>query len=227
MGKSWLPLTDQELRAFCTAFLATITPAPATYGYVVGDVTSLNTAVTGYSDALAVVDEPSTRTRVSVAAKQIAKNSLVALMRNLYKKANAANLANDKREALGLPIVDVEPTPIPAPAMKPGISIVKRDENIVSIQLFDPEEPNRRGRPDGVSGAAIFSFIGDEAPTTESAWNFEGNTTRMRVNVEFASTVAPGAKVWITAFFFNPRAMSGPAATPVSTYLPGGAAMAA
>ncbi len=39
--------------------------------------------------------------------------------------------------------------------------------------------------------------------------------------------ICPGSKIWLTAFFFNPRAMSGPAATPVSTYLPGGAAMAA
>jgi|SRR5688572_2610801 hypothetical protein len=227
MAKSWLPLTDQDLRAFCTAFLATITPVPATYGYVVGDVTSLTSAVEGYTDALAVVDEPSTRTRVTVAAKQMAKDALVALMRSLYKKANAANLTDDKREALGLPIVDAEPTPIPAPTKKPGIAIVKRDENLVTIQLFDPEDPNRRGRPDGVGGAAIFTHVGDEAPTAEADWTFEGNTTRMRVNIEFANTVAPGSKVWITAFFFNPRAMSGPAATPVSTYLPGGAAMAA
>jgi hypothetical protein len=49
----------------------------------------------------------------------------------------------------------------------------------------------------------------------------------MSISVVFPASVAPGSKVWLTAFFFNPRALSGPAATPVSTYLPGGAAMAA
>src|SRR5437762_3432798 len=29
MGRSWLPLKDQDLRAFCQAFLTTITPMPA------------------------------------------------------------------------------------------------------------------------------------------------------------------------------------------------------
>lgn len=227
MSKSWLPLKDETLRSFCTAFAATITPVPATYGLAASDAPSLNAAVTSYSDALAVTAEPSTRTRVSVAARDMAKRSLIALMRNLYKKVNAANLAADKREALGLPIVDVEPTPIPAPAMKPGISILKRDENIVSLQLFDPADPNTRARPLGVSGAAIFSFVGEEAPNTEVGWKFEGNTTRMRIDVSFPAAVTPGSKIWLTAFFFNPRAMSGPAATPVSTYLPGGAAMAA
>ena len=142
-------------------------------------------------------------------------------------KVNAANLTNDKREALGLPSVDVEPSPIPAPGIKPGIAIRKRDENRITIDIFNPDEPNSRTRPLGVSGAAIFSFIGEEAPTTEAGWKFEGNTTRMRIDVAFPASVTLGSKVWLTAFYFNPRAMSGPAATPVSTYLPGGAAMAA
>ena len=227
MGKSWLPLKDQDLRAFCEAFLATITPAPTTYGLAASDVTLLDGQVTDYSDKLAAAVEPSTRTRVSVAAKQMSRRTLMATMRNLYKKVIAANLTDDKLEALGLPLRDVQPTPIPAPAMKPTINIVSRDENTVKIKLTDPTDPNRRGRPPGVDGVAIFSFIGDEAPTTEAGWKFEGNTTRMSIDVVFPATVEPGSKVWLTAFYFNPRAMSGPAATPVSTFLPGGAAMAA
>ena len=73
----------------------------------------------------------------------------------------------------------------------------------------------------------MFSFVGEEAPTTGAGWNFEGNTTRTMVNVAFPATITPGSKVWFTAFWFNPRALSGPAATPVGTNLPGGAAMAA
>src|SRR5688572_1312662 len=215
MGKSWLPLKDQDLRAFCEAFLATITPVPTTYGLAASDVTLLDGQVTDYSDKLAAAVEPSTRTRVSVAAKQMSRRTLMATMRNLYKKVIAANLADDKLEALGLPLRDVQPTPIPAPAMKPTINIVSRDENTVRVKFTDPTDPNRRGRPPGVDGVAIFSFIGDEAPTTEAGWKFEGNTTRMKIDVVFPASVTPGSKVWLTAFFFNPRAMSGPAATPV------------
>ncbi|HEV2295153.1 MAG TPA: hypothetical protein VGR35_14965 [Tepidisphaeraceae bacterium] len=227
MGKSWLPLKNETLRAFCQAFLATASPAPATYGLVAGDITSLSAATLNYSDALAVTDEPSTRTRVSVAARDMAKKSLIALMRNLYKKVNAANLTDDKRQALGLPIVDVEPTSIPRPGMKPTVAVVSRDENRVRVRLFDPADPNSRAKPPGVSGAAVFTFVGEVAPTTEVGWKFEGNTTRTIVDIDFPASVTPGSKVWITAFWFNPRAFSGPAATPVSTYLPGGAAMAA
>ncbi len=227
MSRSWLPLTDEALRSFCDSFLATITTTPTAYGLVVGDVTSLGALTTAYGSALAAAVEPSTRTSVTVAAKDMAKRSLIAAMRNLYKKVVAANLTPDKIEALGLPPRDVLPTPIPPPARAPGISIVSRNENTVQIKLYDPSNPNSRARPLGVSGASVFSFVGEEAPTTGAGWNFEGNTTRTMVNVAFPATITPGSKVWFTAFWFNPRALSGPAATPVGTNLPGGAAMAA
>jgi hypothetical protein len=43
----------------------------------------------------------------------------------------------------------------------------------------------------------------------------------------FPASVEAGSKVWLTAFWINPLAMSGPAATLLSTHLPRGAAMAA
>jgi hypothetical protein len=39
----------------------------------------------------------------------------------------------------------------------------------------------------------------------------------MSIDVVFPATVEPWSKVWLTAFFFNPRARSGPAAMPVGT----------
>jgi hypothetical protein len=47
------------------------------------------------------------------------------------------------------------------------------------------------------------------------------------VDVLFPATVASGATVWLSAFWFNPRKQPGPACDPVSANLPGGGAMAA
>ena len=134
---------------------------------------------------------------------------------------------NTQRSDLGLTVRNPEPTPIPPPASAPNIDVLSVDENTVRIRLHDPANPTRRGKPAGVDGAAIFSFVGDDAPTAEATWRFEGNTTRTAINVTFPNTGAPGSKVWFTAFWFNERKQSGPAATPVGTNLPGGAAMAA
>ncbi len=72
------------------------------------------------------------------------------------------------------------------------------------------------GKPAGVSGASIFSYVEATAPSDISAWKFEGNTGKTAV-VVFPNTTAAGATVWLTAFWFNPRKQSGPACTPVST----------
>src|SRR5258706_406301 len=77
-------------------------------------------------------------------------------------------------------------------------------------------------------GALHDSFVtAYNAATEEADWTFQGNTPRTSMNVTFPGATPAGAKVWFTAFWFNPRKQSGPAATPLGINLPGGAAMAA
>jgi hypothetical protein len=72
-----------------------------------------------------------------------------------------------------------------------------------------------------------YSTLISANPTEQGDWKFEGNVTRTSMDIVFPPATAPGAKVWFTAFWFNPRLQAGPAATPVSTNIPGGGAMAA
>jgi hypothetical protein len=73
-----------------------------------------------------------------------------------------------------------------------------------------------------VIGAAVFSFVGATPPADLSAWKFEGNTGRTRIDVALPSGVANGATVWFIARWFNPRKQNGPVGDPVSANLPGG-----
>ncbi len=91
----------------------------------------------------------------------------------------------------------------------------------VSITLREPGS-TRRGKPPGVAGIAVASYVGSTPSANIADWKFEGNTTRMALEVAFGEDVAPGAKVWLTAFYFNPRAQSGPACAPLSVILSGG-----
>ena len=133
MGKSWLPLKDEPLRSFCTAFTATITPEPEMYALRASDAATLNILVTNYANARAVNENPSMRTRTSVAAKQMAKVALIAGMRIVYTRMNAANLGNDRREALGLPAVGAGHMRIAAAATTAGVTMPARVENAMKI----------------------------------------------------------------------------------------------
>ena len=59
-------------------------------------------------------------------------------------------------------------------------------------------------------------------PSDPTQYEYEGSTSRTTVDILFPESVVPGTQVWLTAFWFNGRKQSGPAATPVSTNVQGG-----
>jgi len=95
----------------------------------------------------------------------------------------------------------------------------------VKIRLHNADSISKRGKPPGVIGASLFIYSGEagaEPPTKLGAWKFECNTGRTRVDLLFPSTLAPGSKVWIAAFWFNGHKQSGPLSVPVGVHLQGG-----
>lgn len=224
----FLPTREAELVTWSNNFNTRIGATPTTFGLTAAQATTYN----GLNDAFVAAYDAATNDGTNSKSAIVTKNDAKALL-----IANARVLAgiiqkfpgttNTMRSELGLTVKDVEPTPIPPPSNAPSILIKSVSGNTVRIRLVDPQNPTRRGRPAGVDGLAVFSFVGENAPTTEGAWKFEGNTTRTTVNVIFPSTTPAGSKVWFTAFYFNNRKQSGPPSTSVSTNIAGGQAMAA
>jgi hypothetical protein len=164
----------------------------------------------------------------TILAKDEARVDLVAYCREVARAVQGTmTVTNQQRYDLGLTVREAEPSPIPPPASKPGLDIIATTGNTVKIRLHDSTSSSRRGKPAGVAGAAVFAFVGPAAPTDPALWRFQGNTTRTTFDVTFPPETAPGARVWLCAFWFNPRAQSGPACDPVGTNIPGGASMAA
>ena len=54
----------------------------------------------------------------------------------------------------------------------------------------------------------------------DNAWTFSGNTTKNVYDIVLPNATPAGSRVWITAFWFNNRMDSGPAATAVSVNVP-------
>jgi hypothetical protein len=224
----FLPSREAELVTWSLNFKTRITAAPLPIGLSVIQATAYGALHDSFVTAYNAATNDGTNSRSATVAKNAAKKLLIANARLLAGIVQRFPGTTDtQRSELGLTVKDVEPTPIPPPANAPALEIVSTIGNTVRIRLKDIANPSRRGRPPGVDGAAIFSFVGAVAPTEESDWTFQGNTPRTSVNVTFPGATPPGAKVWFTAFWFNPRKQSGPAATALGINLPGGAAMAA
>lgn len=227
MPRDFIPSKEAQLVTWSANFATRIVATPTEYGLTAPQATQMVNLQEDFAAAYNNATNPSTRTRGAIAAKRVVKKTMVAYVRELARIIQATPTVTDQQKVnAGLPVHSTEPTPVPVPDESPVLEIVSTMGRTIKINLRTVGS-DRRGKPDGVAGASVFSFVGDDAPSDIAAWKFEGSTTRTNVDVEFAPIVPAGSKVWLTAFWFNPRTQSGPACDPISTYIAGGVSLAA
>lgn len=220
---SYLPLADGPLQDWADNFSAKISAEadPATIGLDAKQVTDYAALAADYATKLAASVNPDTRGGATVLAKNTAKKALVAESRKLAMiVTNHPGVTDQQRYDLGLNIRDTTPTPVPPPDESPTIDVLSVDGWTLNIRLHDGTA-TKRAKPAGVTGALVFTYVGDVAPVDVEAWKFEGTASRTNTKVVFPSTLAPGTKVWLTAAWVNRKLQSGPAAMPVSRLISG------
>jgi hypothetical protein len=214
------PATDGGLRSFAQNMSTQVTAAPTSFGLQTSDATALSTATGDYSDALDACD-PAIRTRAAVVLKNTKKVALKALITQLALKVQGTPTVTDAQKTeIGLSIPSTRTT-VPPPAFAPAVDVVTVNGRTITLRIHDSQEA-RRGKPAFCAGAMIFSFVGTEAPADPAAWKGEGITTRTGFQIEFPATVPAGSQVWITAQWYNDKAQTGPASSPITAYLQGG-----
>ncbi|HYE21360.1 MAG TPA: hypothetical protein VEA69_23135 [Tepidisphaeraceae bacterium] len=217
------PAAENPLIVSAANFGAKITAAPLLAGLTPLQATAFDTALSDFTVAHTVANNPLTRSPANVVQKNIKKQVLVDLYRQLAGVAQRfPGMNNFIRADLGIPLRNPEPSPIGIPGSAPGLSVKAITWRTVRIHLQDQVNTSRRGKPDGVSGAAVFSHVGATPPAELADWHFEGNAGRTTVDVTFGPETPSGATVWLTAYWFNPRKQAGPNATPLPATLGGG-----
>ena len=221
MTRSFLNRTDAELLAWSNSFSSQISATPTAFGIsapLAANYASLNAS---YASAYAVVQNPTTKTKVTVSAKDQARVNLkfnASLLAKLIE--GTATVTVQQKLALGLP-VRIRPTPVPAPSSPPLVDFVSTVGRTITIRVTDSVTPTRK-KPVGVKSATVMSFVGATPPPSGSGWKYEGATTKATFDITFPDSVANGALVWISTFWNNDKLQSGPTSTPVSINIPGG-----
>ncbi len=191
--RSFLPDRDSALLAWSLNFKSLITATPTAYGLTAEQASVYDALHEAYATALAAAD-PSIRNKPATATKNVRRAMLKTQARLLAGLIeHTVSVSDAQKLELGL-TVRKPPTPVPAPSASPNIDIVSVNGRSVKVRLHG-DEPGRRGRPAGVQGASVFSYVGEQPTDDISAWKFEGSTTRTRFDVEFPATVQPGTKV--------------------------------
>lgn len=225
MATSYLPRTDSGLDDWAQNFATQITSTmdPTTIGLTLDEASAYAALQADYTAKLLASVEPATRGPATVLAKNLAKKALIASSRKLAMAAtNHVGTTDVQRQALGLTIKDVDPTPVPVPEFAPQLDMVSVQGRRVTLRLRNSVNGERR-KPTGVQGATLVSYVGESLPESIRDWSFEANTTRTDVELVFEDSVPMGTKVWVAAFWYNRRGESGPACSPVSLHLGFGA----
>jgi hypothetical protein len=220
MSKDYIPATDDGLRSWAENFSEKITANPTSYGLDAAIAAEYAATVDEYVTALAAAQNPETRGGSTIFAKETVRGELVSKSRQIGQQVTRTITVTDQqRYDLGLTVRDDEPTSVPPPNQGPLMVLKGVTGRTVRVRLKDITG-ERRGKPAGVAGATILSYVGESQPESASQWQFQGSTSRTTVNVEFPVTVPAGSKVWVSAFWFNSKLESGPIAPlPVQTYL--------
>jgi hypothetical protein len=115
MGKSFFTGTDAELRSGTVVFATKIALTPTAYGLSAPQAASYGTLSSAYCDAYDEIQDPSTRTKPKVAAKNTARDAVCAMAADLANIVEGTPTVSDEQKLdLGLS-VRATPTPIAAP----------------------------------------------------------------------------------------------------------------
>jgi hypothetical protein len=214
-----IPTGELQLAEYAENGVAVITPAAPTFGLVSAQLTELTAATSDYRAKLTTAREPSTRTTVTVALKNVSKKSLIATLRSLYAIVDAYPLTTDgQRAALGIRIPDRHPTPINAPATQPVARIAGTGGGFAQVDLRDQLTPDSPVKPAGATGAQVFFALTapDAAPPDFATdGTFYGVASKGSYRLALPDGSA-GQRLWIQARWMTARGLVGPTGLPAS-----------
>lgn len=223
MTKSYLPSDLSGFHTFCRDFSNEISKDPANYGLTVSEAEDYAALQTAFATAYELSLSPVTRTPFGVTTVHDLRFELTAMTRNLVDRCQCApNMTDAKRRALGITIRKTR-TRNPVPRTFPVIDF--RSQRLTTVEIALRDSAQREGRPRkpaGVHGAILYTFLGQQPPTSMSDWTVWGTTTRAINEISMPDSTPFGATLWIAAAWMNARLEQGPMSDPASIRLGGG-----
>lgn len=220
MPESYLPPREADLLGFAENFSTKLSGTPAAYGILPAQATAFAALFSSFQGAMSKLQDPTTKSPPFVAAKNTAKEDLVdgpGGIRELVALVQAHPAITDEQLVdLRLTVRDRQPSPVPAPASAPVFIVKSQVGRTIFCRLGDAEDDESRGKPAGVIGASVLMFVGDQAPANPMQWTLAKNVSKTTFELDLGAEVPGGAKVWLSAFWFNLKQELSAPATPVS-----------
>ena len=220
MAKTF-PTADTALLAWSLGFSTKLLESPNLFGISEAQAEAYATVHENFASAMAAV-VPALRSKTATAEKNSARAALKLAAKQMIDRVNGSpTVTVAQKLSLGIS-VRVKPTPAPLPVTAPGVNVISVTAWTVNLKLYDTASSGNRGKPTLMSGAVLYSYVGETPPVNIGEWKTEGMSGRTFQSVTFDGSNPPGTKVWFSALWFNARLKIGPSSPPISTHLQGG-----
>ena len=216
MSDSYMPADDAGALSFMTVFAAGLTANTATYMVSSADALAVTNSVNLFAAALAITDDPATKTKVTVAAKDDARIAAEQIVRQYVSliKPNAG-ISDPDKIAIGVRPVNTSRDPINPPSSSPLLNIIGATPLSQTIRYADTTTPDSGAKPFGALQLQLFVAVGEEEADDPAAAQFYGAFTKNPIGVQFAAEedgkVATYFGRWVTR-----KGLIGPWSLPIS-----------
>lgn len=183
---SYIPSRDADLGQWAANFSTLVSASPALYGLTAGDAATIATYVNAFTAALAVVNNPATKTKATVANKDGAKAAMLDIVRPYaITVRNNNGVSNSDKTALGLTLPDQTPSPIPAPVTAPLLNVIGATPGVHTLRYADANTPDKRSKPAGAIGLQLFVAIASGVINDPAVAPFRAFVTRQPYGINF------------------------------------------
>lgn len=212
----FIPSSDANALLWLQAFANGIAANFATYQLVLADSTTISNAVNDYAAALALATANATRTSSTIIAKDAARESAEAVVRQfaILIKYNDG-ISDEAKNDIGVRPVNPSKSPINVPDSSPLLNILGATPGSQTLRFSDTSTPDTPAKPFGASQLLLFVAIKDEITDNEDDAKFIGLYSRNPVAVGFVPE-DDGKMATYFARWCDLKGQTGPWSLPVS-----------
>lgn len=186
MTTPYIPSTDSAFADWSLNFHTLTTATPTAYGLTAPQAAAYATLDDDYQAAYIAATDPSTRTPVTVAAKDTAKFAAVALARELAQIVKAdPDTTDEQLTELGITVNKFPATPVPTPTTFPLLDFLAATPGQHKLQYRDSDTPTTKAKPPGAMQMEVWVTIDTAVAPTPSASGYVKGVTKSPFTVDY------------------------------------------
>jgi hypothetical protein len=220
MKTNFMPEGDRPFLIWLKIMMAYLWLKYAEWNIPHTDVNELSTLITAFEQKLTLTEDPSTRTKVTVQAKNDARKDVETKTRIVLKAYVTYNplVTNADREAMGLPVHKTTRTRVAVILSVPEAEVKLPSEGVVEISFSDSETKGK-AKPKGAQGVEVCHAILDSTPKDWKQLVHSAFATRTPLRMTFDGTER-GKTLYLALRWENTRGEKGPWSQIYSVIIP-------